>query len=462
MKRWRNQEEAYQFAMSHDSCMLDMDMGTGKTRVAIDLILDRPKVNTVLVVCPKAVIPVWRTNFEKFYPVNNLWDVWDETKGTIKSKMESISNFMTENSVPKKIVVVNYDIVWRAPLGEYIHKFGFDMIILDESHRAKSAGSKVSKFLGMVGKKVPYKLCLSGTPMANSPLDIYGQYRFLDNTIFGTNYNRFCNQYAIMGGPDGNWVVGYKNGNELNRKFNSIAYHCSMLDVADRLKLPEALPPIVRHVTLPPESLRISKQLSKEFIAEYDGKFTTAKNALVKLLRLQQIASGFCMTQENPLDTPILTELNASKCYQLLDDLGDISPVASVVVFCVFTHDLDAVAGVCDEAKRKHFELSGRCNQLEEWKKHPGAVMIVQIQSGAEGIDMTMANYGYYFSLPHSLAVYEQSKARLYRPGQTKPVSFVHLIADGTVDVGMYKSLAAKKDVIQSIKEGIFDYGYKR
>ena len=57
-ERWQNQEEAYQFAMQHESTMLDMDMGTGKTRVAIDVILGRSDVKRVLVVCPKAVVPV--------------------------------------------------------------------------------------------------------------------------------------------------------------------------------------------------------------------------------------------------------------------------------------------------------------------------------------------------------------------------------------------------------------------
>ena len=80
-ERWQNQEEAFQFAMQHPSVMLDMDMGTGKTRVAIDVMLARTDVKRVLVVCPKAVIPVWRTNIEKFYPDNtNIW-VWDVQKG---------------------------------------------------------------------------------------------------------------------------------------------------------------------------------------------------------------------------------------------------------------------------------------------------------------------------------------------------------------------------------------------
>ena len=72
MERWQNQEEAYQFAMQHQNVMLDMDMGCGKTRTALDVVMSREDVHSVLVVCPKAVIPVWRGNIEKFYP-GRLW-----------------------------------------------------------------------------------------------------------------------------------------------------------------------------------------------------------------------------------------------------------------------------------------------------------------------------------------------------------------------------------------------------
>jgi SNF2 family DNA or RNA helicase len=131
-----------------------------------------------------------------------------------------------------------------------------------------------------------------------------------------------------------------------------------------------------------------------------------------------------------------------------------------VVVFCVFVHDLDSVARSAAKAKRMAFEVSGRWNELNAWKRNPGAVLAVQIQAGSEGIDMTNAHYAIYYSLPHSLAQYNQSKARLYRPGQRHPVSFCHLLAEGTVDEAMYNSLQKKQDVVEAIKSGQFDFGY--
>ena len=459
VERWQNQEEALQFALQHPSCMLDMDMGTGKTRVAIDAMFARKDVYRVLVVCPKAIVPVWRQNLEKFAPPG--WSCWDEQKGSVKSKAESLDVWFPCNPSTKQIVVMNYDVVWRYPMGDLVLKRCFNMVVLDESHRAKAAGSKVSKYLGMLGKRVRYKMCLSGTAMANSPLDVYGQYRFLDNTIFGTNHNQFLQQYAIMGGPERRFVVGYKNQKELKDKFQSIAYSCRMSDVASRLKLPEYLPPIERMVKIPGKDMATSKKLAKEFKAECGfTSVVVAGNVLVKMLRLQQIAAGFCQVQDNPLDPKRTEELNTAKEDALVDTLEDLPNTDPMVVFCVFKHDLQAVAHAAERSGRMIFEMSGRTNELEQWQKSAGGVLAVQIQAGAEGVDMTKANHAVYFSLPYSLALYEQSKARLYRPGQTRPVSFVHLLAAGTIDESIYKSLTKKKDVIEAIKEGTFDFGF--
>ena len=462
MNRWQNQEEALQFATSHNAVMLDMDMGTGKTRVSIDAAFARPDVKRILVVCPKAVIKVWRENLLKFHDGED-WHCWDRQNGTVQQKTDDLVKWFdtTDRKDSKLFVVINYDSVWRHPIGNYIYtQARFDLVILDESHRAKAAGSKVSKYLAMLGKTVKYKMCLSGTPMANSPLDVYGQYRFLDPSIFGTRHDYFLQEYAIMGGPDRNFIVGYKNQQRLNEKFKSIAYTCKMSDIADRIKLPEVLPPIVHHVQLPAKDMKTLKSFSKEFIAECGTGQVIASNVLTKLLRLQQITSGFCQIQDSPWDSPRVEELNHAKQDELTDILSDISPSSSVVVFCVFKHDLESVHASAEEVKRNSFEVSGERNELEDWKKSEGAVLAVQIQAGAEGIDMTLAHHAIYFSMPHSLALYNQSKARLYRPGQTLPVSFIHLVAEKTVDEAMYRSLLRKKSVVDAIKDGTFDVGY--
>ena len=461
MDRWQNQEEAYQFAMIRPATMLAMDMGTGKTRVAIDVSMDRADVWRVLVVCPKAVLSVWPKELEK-HAGGRPYLYYTRQLGKITDEAKRVKEFVTPRSAPgvKRYVIINYDSVWRKELGETILKAGFDMVILDESHRAKAAGSKVSRFLALLGKRTKYRMCLSGTPMANSPLDVYGQYRFLDPEIFGTNHGRFMEEYAIMGGPERRFVVGFKNQKQLNEKFRSIAYTCSMRDVSQRLKLPESLPSVVREVQLPAKDMKTMRELSKEFIAECStGNAIIVNNVLTRAIRMQQMAAGFCLTVEEPGAPAKVEELNTTKADALLDYMEDINPDEKVVVFCQFKHDLTAIGSIASKAGRQPFEMSGAKNELEAWKVSNGGILAVQIQAGAEGVDMTCSNHAVYYTLPYSLALYDQSKARLYRPGQLRPVSFTHLIAGGTIDELIYQSLVHKRNLIDAIREGSLNYG---
>ena len=469
---WPAQEEAVEFALARPACMLDMGMGCGKTRTAIEAMWRRGDVRQVLVVCPKAVIPVWGRELAK-YAGGRPYRVLERGGETVRRFADRVPEFLEGeilpppgDRVPLSAVVVNYESVWRAPLGDLLcreaERGALNMVVLDESHRAKAAGSKVSKYLAMLGRRVRYRLCLSGTPMANSPLDVYGQYRFLDRSIFGTNHERFLQAYAVMGGPDRNFIVGYKNQQDLMARFRSIAYTCSLEDVADRAKLPDALPDQVLPVRLPARDMRALRDLQRDFVAECGGGFATASNVLVRLLRMQQITSGFCEVQPGPGEVGEMRELNDAKYRAALDWASDLPPGERLVVFCTFTHDLDMSRRLSDALRRPFFELSGREHRADEWRASEGAVLAVQIQAGAEGVDLTASSRALYWSLPHSLALYEQSRARIRRPGQTRPAQFVHLVATGTVDEGVYASLRAKRDVIDAVRDGSFDFGYMR
>lgn len=462
---WPAQREAVEFCLQRPAAMLDMGMGCGKTRVAIEVI--RQRARRVLVVCPKAVIPVWPREISKYCGAT-AWkslprrDSW--TVGEYARRVDEMLRGPRDGYV--QVVVVNYEAVWRKPLGDVLYRAAkdglLDMVVLDESHRAKAAGSKVSKYLAMLGRAVPYRLCLSGTPMANSPLDVYGQYRFLDRSIFGTNHERFLQAYAVMGGPDRNFIVGYKNQRDLMARFRSIAYTCSLEDVADRAKLPDALPDQVLPVRLPARDMRALRELRRDFVAECSRGFAVAPNVLVRLLRMQQITSGFCEVHDAPGAPGELRELNSAKYDAALDWARDLPPGERLVVFCTFTHDLDTSRRLSEALGRPFFELSGREHRADEWAASEGGLLAVQIQAGAEGVDLTASSRALYWSLPHSLALYEQSRARIRRPGQSRPAQFVHLVAEGTVDEGVYASLRAKRDVIDAIRAGEFDFGYMR
>jgi SNF2 family DNA or RNA helicase len=91
--------------------------------------------------------------------------------------------------------------------------------------------------------------------------------------------------------------------------------------------------------------------------------------------------------------------------------------------------------------------------ELERWQAGDATILGVQIQSGGLGIDCTRAAYAFYYSLGFSLGDYEQSLARLRRPGQTRCVRYYHLVAKHTVDEQVYAALRDRRVVVDAVME---------
>lgn len=444
LKPWRHQLEGYAYVMrmwaAGEGCLLEYGMGSGKTKITID-VLQNINCGPVLVVCPKSVVQNWANEVRK-HGVPGRFDVLTLDKYSVAKRAE-----MTVSHIQKcrtrgttAIIAMNYDSVWRPDFAPALKDI--DVLVLDECQRIRGAQSSVSKFIGRWAPKVRYRVGLSGTPMSQGPLDIFGQYRALCPAVYGTRYTLFRSRYAVMGGFQGHQVIGYQNESELRQKYMSHALQCGR-EVLD-------LPPethITRPVTLDPATMRIYKEMDRDLIACVKDGTVTAANALGKLLRLAQITGG---TVPNDEGEP--TRIGSEKQEVLQDILDDLDPNEPVVVFCRFHADMDAVHAAARETGRTSLELSGRVNQLGEWQR-PGAapVLAVQIQAGGVGVDLTRACYCVFYSVGYSLSEYKQALARTHRPGQDRPVTFMQLVATGTVDEKIYAALDKKEDVIKSI-----------
>jgi SNF2 family DNA or RNA helicase len=211
---------------------------------------------------------------------------------------------------------------------------------------------------------------------------------------------------------------------------------------------------VVREVSLSPKARKVYDEVAKEFYAEIESGEITAANALTRLLRLSQIASGFVKA-----DSGEIVEIDDAKREMLAEVLDELPPHEPVVVFDRFTHDLAAIRATAEAAGRRYGEVSGQRNDLVESKYPPDVdVLGVQIQAGGAGIDLSRSAYGVYWSLGFSLGEYDQSLARLDRPQadgskRTDPVVFTHLVVANTVEEKIYRALAERRDVVRAIIE---------
>ena len=421
--------------------MLAMEMGTGKTKVAIDL-MDAQDYRRVLIICPLSVVSgVWPGEFARHSAAP--WNVLPLAHGSVKDKQAQAEAALLKSE--RAAVIINYESVWREPFGSWARAQKWDLLVMDESHRCKSPGGVASRYLSRLSDRVPRRLALTGTPMPHSPLDIYAQYRALDKSIYGTSFFRFKARYAVMGGWSNAEVVGYQYQQELQRKFYSIAYR---VEAADVLDLPPLLT-VTRMCELGPQARKLYRTLERDFIADLEEGRITAVNALSQLLRLQQVTSGYARTEDGQ-DVEVDTT-KADLLADLLEDMGS----EPVVVFARFKHDLEVVHRVARKLERPSYEISGARKDLSLWNDG-GGILAVQIQSGGLGIDLTKARYAVYYSLGFSLGDYLQSMARLHRQGHERPVEIIHLVAAGTVDEKVMAALAAREQIVESImKRGL-------
>jgi SNF2 family DNA or RNA helicase len=444
---WKHQLEAFRFAHRLPAAMLHVGMGGGKSCITVALAANKG-CRKVLILCPKSVIGVWLREFDRHCVVPHK--VVTLTKGTAVDKAKLVEKEIlvasTRQAPHITIFVVNYETAKLNPLLEKLIDTRFDCVVCDESQRIGAHNSQQSKAAAQIGATAKYRLCLTGTPMHNSPLDVFGQFRFLDPGVFGTKWHAFRSRYANLHEFGGAQIVkSLKNQDELAARMRLLTYH------ADRSVLD--LPP-VQHITVPvtlgPETLRVYRALEQEMIAGVADEVVTVSNALVKMLRLRQITGGFVQTDDDG-SVGKLVETGHEKRDALVDLLEGMD--APCVVFCEFVHDLDQIADAAMLAGRKYGEVSGRCKDLTEHATMPEGieVMGVQVRSGGIGVDLTRAPYGVYWNHPWSPGTFDQSTARIHRPGQEKPVVYYHLIADGTVDTQVWDALEKKQNVIDMV-----------
>jgi SNF2 family DNA or RNA helicase len=371
----------------------------------------------------------------------------DDSAGSVanKKKLAEEKLKLAETTGRPFVVIINYDSVWRAPFAEWAEKQQWDLIIADESHRLKAPGGKASLAFKRLRPHARGRLALTGTPMPHSPLDVYAQFRFLSQSIFGPSFAAFRQKFAVMGGFQRKQVTGFQCLDELEALMRTITYRVSK-DVLD-------LPPqthVTYHCELSGDAQRIYHDLEEDFVAEVlDGRIT-ASNAMVKLLRLQQVAGGWVKTDDGQYH-----RVDSAKEKLLADTLEDMGPGEPVVVFCRFHADLDAVHEAAKSAGYQSLELSGRRDELKRWQTGDAQVLAVQISAGGVGVDLTRARYSIYYSLSFSLGEYDQALSRVHRPGQTRPVEHIHLVARNTVDTKIMRALEKRAEVVSAILDEI-------
>lgn len=446
---WSHQLEGYTFGMQalarQNAVLLAAQMGVGKTLVATMLALGRD-AKTVLVICPLRVVPNWAREIEEYMDGPKVIAALDRRETRRRAQQAADAAALAKASGRRLWVIMNYDSFWRDEMVAFIVGRKWDMVVYDESHRAKSPGGKASMFAKRLRQYTRDVVLATGTPLAHSPLDIYGQFRAAAPAIFGTSYAAFKQRYAKMGGPDRKWVVGYQGIDDLERRMAPITWRCTKREALP--DLPEEMD-VEYSTEFDEDGARVYAEMERDLISEIEGGRLTAQNALTKVLRLQQICGGAV-----PTDDGLYHIVDRSKYKLLVDVLEDLGP-QPLIIFAQFRSDIAFCHEACSAVGLTSLEVSGQRDELRAWQEGKADVLVAQNQSGSVGINGTRAHTAIYYSLATSLVLYDQGRARIHRATQKHKCLHIYLTIRRTMDQKILKGLRSRQDVMESIMSSV-------
>lgn len=456
---YQHQKIAFNFALQkleEQGCAaLLMDMGLGKSLTSIAItgqLFNDKKIESVLVICPTSIIGVWLEEFKKFADFDYCIEA---IIGTTMSKRKDKLKLLC-HKIGLKVAIINYEATWRMEKELNIYKP--DIIICDESQKIKNPSASQSKTIHRLGVKAKYKIILTGTPVQNSPMDVFSQWKFLDPNIFGLSFYAFRNHYAVMGGYYNHQILRYKNMDELTSKAHSVAYRITKEEALD---LPEQIF-LNRYCELEPTARKIYDTVVKESYAELMDGEITATNVLTKLMRLSQIAGGHVKDDEGRMQV-----ISKSKLNELKDIMEDviIDNKKKLVIFARFIPEIESIKSLAREMEIRYSYITGeikteeRSEMCSKFQNDNNIkLFIAQIQTAGLGITLTAADTAVFYSLDFNYANYSQAIARTHRIGQKNTCTYINLIATETVDEKILKALESKQDIAKNIVDNWRDY----
>lgn len=429
------------------------EMGCGKTLTTIAVagaLYNLGKIDRVLVVTPTSVCSVWPHDLNQFaaFP----WEA-RVLLGDKKKRLKALNELKNWPFKALRIAVINYESTHRDGIFEALAAYRPDLIVCDESQRIKNPSAAQSKALHKLGDAAPFRMILSGTPVQNNAVDLYSQYRFLDPAVYGANFYAFKNRYCIMGGYGQHQIVGYRNMDELVEKEHSVAYRVTKEECLD---LPQQTF-INRYVQFTDAEQAIYEQLRKSSFLELEtGENVTATTILTMYLRLMQLTGGFLTADESTRPK----QVNTAKLDALADIVDDyvVDAGKKLVIFARFRAEIAAIENLLRLRKIQYGSIYGdvpmeeRGKIVEDFQTNPDTkVFVAQIQTAGLGITLHAASTAVFYSYDYNYANYAQALARIHRIGQRLPVTYIHLVVDGSIDEKILAALENKEDMAKTV-----------
>lgn len=489
-EQFEHQRDVYLAHRDKSFYALFWEMGLGKSKLILDVashLHSQGKINNLVVLAPNEVYQNWLSDeVPAHLAAPHIGMAFP--KGNSDHDVMKQLIFLDPQYEPTKLrfMCISYDSIATLRGLEYTQKLLTmykSMLVADESTAIKSTTAKRSKHAKQLAELADYRWIATGTPVAQSPFDIHSQIEFLSPdfwAVYGLrSTSAFKNTFGVFklrafSGRKFRELYSYKKLDKLHDILQPISSR--LLKEDSTVKLPPKIY-ATRRFQLLPEQQMVYNELKTEFQAELDTNiYLEAPLAIVRLTRLQQIASGF-VTVEEQVSTETKTieasegqlslNVNVIKTEKKLLDLvpPDKNPRLKlllelleecaqnkVIVWCRFRRDVDLI---CDTLGKKCVRYDGKVSRkdritaLERFKDadDPARVFVGNMHAISRGLTLIIAKTVIYYSNSFSLEKRLQSEDRNHRIGQDQSVLIIDISAEGTVDNRIIESLRNKFDI---------------
>jgi len=440
-----------------------MEMGCGKTKVLIDsssYLYDNGFVFGILVVCPNGVKGTWVNEIETHMAthVDRNVVVWTGQK-TKKHEEELNTLFITEPAkVHLNILIMNVDAFSTERGKKFAYRFLLtrqSLMAVDESTVIKNPNALRTKSITKLGALARYRVIMTGSPITNSPEDLYSQCNFLNHELLGfssiyTFRARHCQMKRLsFGGRSFNKVTGYKNLNELNYKLQKFSYRVLKKDALD---LPDQVW-MKRIVPMTTEQLDAYMQMKRTALVQLKNETLTTTSVLAQLIRLHQIVCGHMATDDGRVIG--LPNNRIKELLAILEEHGD-----KAIIWATYRHDIQEIEKTLQKKYGPQSVVTFygdtpqnvRQDHINNFQENNNTKYFIgQPMTGGRGITLTAASLSIFYSNSYDLEIREQAEARNHRIGTMNKVTYIDLLSEGTVDEKIIYALRNKINLATSV-----------
>ncbi len=464
-----HQKVALYLGLVHRCLGVWLDMGLGKTLVALELLQywwDLGKLRRALIfVTSDKAFPTWERQIRQ-YNISIPYCILDASSSEGKwDILEKFDQGLILLHYPGTVAMCSARIK-KDKKGKFVLSpkkldrllSQVDGLVMDESTKASGIHSLTFKICRAASQQAKFRYALAGMPFGRDPTPLWSQMYLVDHgETLGPTLGLFRKAFftakpSFWGGP---YSEEYKFDKRKEPLLSKILQHRSITYATDECK---DLPPernILEEVSLPLDTREYYNQIVEEAIAA-QGNMRAMKNVF---LRMRQLSSGFLGLKDDETGERAEIEFEQNpKLDRLLELLGDLPPQRKALIFYQYTYSGRRISEALKALDLRSIWLwSGTKNAkatLMDFIENPKTtVAVINNQVGAYSLDgLQIANYTLFYEAPVSVIDYNQAKKRTLRQGQVhKTVFFYDLVMKNTVDMRILDFHAEGKELFQSL-----------